>query len=57
MNIVCIRHPHYTGSGSPVLTCKTCCSLYISVVKEKNYGSDATESPAYEKEWLNEKKR
>lgn len=57
MNIVCIRHPHYTGSSSPVLTCKTCCSLYISAVKEKNHGSMSTQEVDKEGNWLQEKKQ
>lgn len=57
MNLVCIRHPHYDGNTSPVLTCKTCCSLYIAVVKEKNGVSAAPQKAVSETEWLKEKKR
>jgi hypothetical protein len=40
-----------------VLTCKTCCSLYIAAVKEKNGMSAPSQKPASESEWLKEKKR
>lgn len=57
MNLICIRHPHYDGNSSPVLTCKTCCSLYIAAVKEKNGMSSPGQKPASESDWLKEKKR
>lgn len=64
MNLVCIRHPHYHGKGSPDLTCKTCCTLYIKLVKEKNETlrgatSAAVESSpraSKEEDWLLQKK-
>jgi len=35
-NIVCIKHPRYKGKGTPVLSCKTCCSLFIALMQAKN---------------------
>jgi hypothetical protein len=29
-NIVCIRHPMYSGLESPVLSCKFCCSKFLA---------------------------
>jgi hypothetical protein len=33
--IICFRHPHYDGKESPVLTCKTCCGIFVTSMKEK----------------------
>jgi hypothetical protein len=35
-NLVCIKHPKYEGKGTPVLSCKTCCGLYIAEIKRLN---------------------
>jgi hypothetical protein len=51
-NVVCIKHREYDGSTSPVLSCKTCCGIFIAKVKELN-GKDATD-PA---KWLESKSR
>jgi hypothetical protein len=32
-NIVCLRHPQYTGADSPDLTCKTCCSKFVARIR------------------------
>lgn len=41
-NVVCIKHPQYDGAtGSPVLSCKTCCSFFIENVKLRNAMRDA----------------
>lgn len=64
MNLVCIRHPQYQGKGSPDLTCKTCCSLYISIVKTRNSTNSAANTSNLttpnktpdETAWLKQKK-
>lgn len=33
-NVRCIKHRDYTGQTAPVLSCKTCCSIYISAIKK-----------------------
>ena len=33
-NLVCIRHRDYDGKEPPVLSCKTCCKLYIDLIRE-----------------------
>ena len=53
-NVYCFKHPEYRGASSPVISCKTCCSIYISVVKEQNAAEGAQLSP---KDWLAEKAR
>jgi hypothetical protein len=33
MNLICFRHPEYQGTSSPVLSCKTCCTIFLAVLK------------------------
>ena len=35
-NLICIKHPDYDSQNPPVLSCKTCCSMYIVGIKEKH---------------------
>ena len=53
-NVYCFKHHDYRGEGTPVLSCKTCCSLFIAVIKEQNASSQAPLAP---KDWLAEKAR
>ena len=32
-NVVCIRHSDYRGNSSPNLSCRTCCGIYVAVIK------------------------
>ena len=32
-NIVCLKHRKYTGEGSPDLSCKACCSMYVARIR------------------------
>jgi len=48
--VVCIRHPKYEGKESPVLSCKTCCSIFIAAIKAKQPQQDINE-------WLEQKVR
>ena len=53
-NLVCFKHPQYRGVDSPVLSCKTCCSIFIAAVKEQNAALSTELSPA---DWLKGKER
>jgi hypothetical protein len=33
--LICFNHPQYNGKDSPVLTCKTCCGIFVTSMKEK----------------------
>lgn len=35
-NLICMSHPKYNGKDSPVLSCKTCCSIFIQLIKIEN---------------------
>lgn len=41
MKLICLRHPKYNGQGSPELSCKTCCTLYVEGVKARNRSEKA----------------
>jgi len=32
--LVCLTHRDYDGKDAPQLTCKNCCSIYISEIKK-----------------------
>ena len=51
MNLICFRHPDYDGTSSPVLACKTCCSLFLAELKRRN----ASGNPMDTTKWLEEK--
>lgn len=51
MNLICFRHPDYDGTSSPVLSCKTCCSLFLAELKRRN----AAGKPVDTTQWLEEK--
>jgi len=49
-SISCIKHPQYDGKSSPILSCKTCCALFIHNIKitreeEKKTEDDASKPP------------
>jgi len=31
--IYCFKHPSYDGNDSPVLSCKTCCGIFVATLK------------------------
>ena len=35
LNLVCFRHREYNGSEPPVLSCKTCCKIYIDSIRNE----------------------
>jgi hypothetical protein len=53
----CIRHPEYVGEGSPVLSCKTCCSTFIAAIKVKAAAQRPQQSEQDINEWLEQKVR
>ena len=36
MKIICIKHPKYDVHSAPILSCKTCCNMFILSLKEEN---------------------
>lgn len=53
MKLVCIKHPKYDGNTSPVLSCKTCCGIFIGVIKERS--ASRQNADAYK--WIEDKVR
>lgn len=35
MNIRCIRHPKYLGVKSPILSCNTCCKIFVDLMSKE----------------------
>lgn len=38
-DLICIKHPDYDGQASPVLSCKSCCKIYIAEIKKLQFTS------------------
>jgi hypothetical protein len=55
MKVICFRHPDYVGSAAPVLSCKTCCSLFLAELKRQHAEKGA--APVNPSQWLDEKAR
>lgn len=58
--LVCFKHPHYVGNESPALSCKACCSIFITQIKAQNNAKveevTAAAKPTFDaKQWLEEK--
>lgn len=51
MEVICISHPKYKGESPPVLSCKTCCGLFIAAIKARSANNEIFQ-PA---EWLDKK--
>lgn len=51
MNVICLKHSEYKGTTTPILSCKTCCGLFIAQVKAK---TAVTVDP---NQWLQDKSR
>ncbi len=34
--LICLSHPKYDGHDAPVLSCKTCCGIFIGQIKIDN---------------------
>ncbi len=48
MNLVCISHPRYRGVETPLLSCKTCCSIHVASIKEWQKSKSESEAPRRE---------
>ena len=44
--LICLQHPKYTGKDSPVLSCKTCCGIFIGQIKEENNKGENATAPS-----------
>ncbi len=38
-NLRCFKHPQYNANQSPDLSCKTCCSLFVSKIRAEQVSS------------------
>ena len=61
-HFICIKHPKYNGKTSPVLSCSTCCSIYVQDIKESKTAIDQklTESDKEiesTKKWIEKKRK
>jgi hypothetical protein len=56
-NVRCFKHPQYVGEGTPVLSCKACCGIFISLIKAQNAQAQASSAGKHPQEWLAEKAR
>jgi hypothetical protein len=34
-NLICLRHQDYNGTTPPTLSCKTCCHIFVSRLREQ----------------------
>lgn len=52
MNLRCFKHPSYVGSSAPVLSCNTCCKIFVEEIKAHQARTTDDFKPA---EWLKQK--
>ncbi len=43
-SIKCIRHPTYNGITPPILSCKICCGIFVSNLKDKQKSQTSSQS-------------
>jgi hypothetical protein len=55
MKVICFRHPDYVGTSSPVLSCKTCCALFLAELKRQHAAKGSAQADA--SQWLDDKAR
>ena len=55
--VFCFKHPQYDGSEAPVLSCKTCCGIFVAVVKEQAQKMTAPTSDLNMSEWFDSKRK
>ena len=53
MKVICFKHPEYLGTSSPVLSCKTCCGIFVTEIKARNASGQTQDTYR----WIAEKKR
>ena len=52
MNLICFKHRDYNGSSAPVLSCNTCCKIFVEEIKSHHTRPAEEFKPA---EWLKQK--
>jgi len=52
MNLICFKHRTYNGSSAPVLSCNTCCKIFVEEIKSHHTRATEDFKPA---EWLKQK--
>ena len=55
--VFCFKHPQYNGAEAPILSCKTCCGIFVSVVKEQAQKMTAPSSDMNMADWFDSKKK
>lgn len=55
--VFCFRHPQYDGSESPVLSCKTCCGIFVAAVKEQAAKLSSSDPEMNMSDWFNTKRQ
>ena len=35
MKLICFKHPSYKGNGPPLLSCRSCCRVFLDEVKRR----------------------
>ena len=52
MNLICFKHRDYNGGSAPVLSCNTCCKIFVEEIKSHHTRATEDFEPA---EWLKQK--
>jgi hypothetical protein len=52
-NITCFQHPLLDSSKLPELSCKTCCSIFVSGIRDRQ----ALKKTKVPSKWISEKER
>jgi hypothetical protein len=54
MSLICFKHPSYSGNSAPVLSCNTCCKIFVDEIKAHHTRNTEDFKPA---EWLKQKSK
>lgn len=54
MSLICFKHRAYNGSTAPILSCNTCCKIFVEEIKAHHTRGTEDFKPA---EWLKQKSR
>jgi len=52
MSLICFKHRGYNGSTAPILSCNTCCKIFVEEIKSHHTRGTEDFKPA---EWLKQK--
>lgn len=52
MSLICFKHRGYNGSTAPILSCNTCCKIFVEEIKAHHTRTEEDFKPA---EWLKQK--